>query len=112
MGSWADYAISELDAGRQVVINPKGDSMTPKIVSGATVTLEPVFDIDTIKKGDIVLVAIGRSHYLHIVSAINKENVQISNNHGYVNGWTSKENVYGKVISVDNHPKAHKKDVS
>lgn len=108
MGSWADYAISELDSGRQVVINPKGDSMSPKIVSGATVTIVPVTDLETLSKGDVVLVSIGRTHYLHLISAVNKDSVQISNNHGYVNGWTSKENVYGRVINIDNHPKAHK----
>lgn len=104
MVSWADYAISELDKGCTVVINPKGESMTPRIESGAEVTLEPVNDVDTLKKGDIVLVSIGRTHYLHLISAINKDSVQISNNHGHVNGWTSKENVYGKVILINNHP--------
>ncbi|HLG28176.1 MAG TPA: phage repressor protein [Paenisporosarcina sp.] len=108
MNSWASFAIAELDAGRQVVINPKGDSMSPKIESGAEVTLVPVDDVDTLAKGDIVLVSVGRAHYLHLISAINKESVQISNNRGHVNGWTSKENVYGKVIAINNHPKVYK----
>lgn len=107
MINWADYAVSELDSGRQVVINPKGDSMSPKIVSGAEVTIIPVNDVDTLRKGDVVLVSIGRTHYLHLISAINKDSVQISNNHGCINGWTSKENVYGLVTAINNHPKDH-----
>ena len=108
MIAWYDYPIAELAAGRNVTINPKGNSMTPRIVSGASVTLTPLVDTESIKKGDAVLVSIGRAIYLHLVTAITKDLVQISNNHGYVNGWTNKKNVYGKVIAIDNHPKAPK----
>jgi phage repressor protein C with HTH and peptisase S24 domain len=106
MANWYDYPIEELTAGRDVTINPKGNSMTPRIVSGASVTLTPVIDPETLKKGDAVLVSIGRTIYVHLITAITKDLVQISNNHGHVNGWTNKKNVYGKVIAVDNHPKA------
>ena len=83
--------------------------MTPKIVSGASVTLAPVTDPEILKRGDAVLVSIGRTIYVHLVTAITKDLVQISNNHGHVNGWTNKKNVYGVVIAVDNHPKKEKK---
>ncbi len=104
MSGWADHAIAELDGGRQVTIYPKGNSMSPKIESGAAVTLVPVDDTDSLKKGEIVLVSMGRTVYLHLISAINKDSVQISNNQGNINGWTSKENVYGRVIAINNTP--------
>lgn len=106
MANWYDYPIEELTAGRDVTINPKGNSMTPRIVSGASVTLTPVTDPEILKKGDAVLVKVGGSIYVHLISALQKDTVQISNNSGHVNGWTNKKNVYGKVIAVDNHPKA------
>ena len=104
--NWSDFAVTELQAGRVVTISPRGNSMTPKIESGAEVTLEPVIDYDSLSKGDAVLVSIGRTVYLHLITAIEKDRVQISNNHGHVNGWTSKVKVYGRVIEINNHPKA------
>lgn len=104
--NWSDFAVTELQSGRGVTITPKGNSMTPRIESGAEVTLEPIVDPDSLEKGDAVLVSIGRTVYLHLISAIEKDRVQISNNHGHVNGWTSKSKVYGKVVQIDNHPKS------
>jgi len=68
--------------------------MTPKIKDGASVTVGPV-DPATVKRGDIVLVRVGRNTYLHLVSALQPDRVQISNNHGRVNGWTPRSNIYG-----------------
>lgn len=99
---WFDLPIAELQNGKNVTIYPKGNSMTPKIESGAKVTLEPIADITSIKRGDIVLSRVGSNVYLHLVTAVDKYRVQISNNHGHVNGWTSKDKVYGRVISVEN----------
>lgn len=106
MTNWADHAIEELDSGRQVTIFPRGNSMSPKIESGAEVTLEPIEDMDSLRKGDVVLVKMGQTVYLHLINALNKERVQIANNQGYVNGWTDKENVYGRAIQINNNPKA------
>lgn len=104
--NWSDFAVTELQAGRSVTISPRGNSMTPKIKSGALVTLEPIIDIDLLEKDDVVLVTIGGTIYLHLISAVEKERIQISNNHGHVNGWTNKNKVYGRVIDIDNAPKA------
>lgn len=82
--------------------------MTPKIESGAEVTLEPIVDYESLKKGEVVLASIGRSVYLHLISSIDKNKVQISNNHGHVNGWTSK--IFGRVVSVNNSPNSAKQD--
>lgn len=107
--NWFDLPILELLAGRGVTIYPKGNSMTPKIVSGAEVTLEPIKDHNSLKKGDIVLASVGNTVYVHLISAVDKDRVQISNNHGHVNGWTDKNKVYGKVIKINNQGKKYGK---
>lgn len=40
--------------------------------------------------------------YLHLITALEKERVQIGNNHGRINGWTPKSNVYGRATRIDN----------
>lgn len=76
-----------LQAGESVTCTLKGNSMTPIIRSGDTVTIEPV-DITDISKGDIVFCKVRGRYYLHKVTAIQGDRLQISNNHGHVNGWT------------------------
>ena len=49
--------------------------------------------------GDVVYAKVAGRFFTHKVSAKNDDRgVQISNNHGHVNGWT--KHVYGKVIKV------------
>jgi len=76
--------------------------MRPKVVSGARVLLAPVSDPASLRKGDIVLVKVRGRIYLHLISATEGDRVQISNNHGHVNGWAHRSAVYGRAISIDN----------
>ena len=99
---WASQAIEDLKAGKQTTIYPKGNSMQPRIESGAEVILEPIADPESLQKGDVVLVSMGRDIYLHLVSAVEKNRVQISNNKGRVNGWIMKKNVYGRAVTINN----------
>ena len=94
-------AIEKLKEGKVVEIRPRGNSMTPKIKSGQLVTLSPV-DADSLKKGDAVIVKVGRNIYVHLIKALEKNRVLIGNNHGKINGWTMKSNVYGIVTKVEN----------
>ena len=45
--------------------------------------------------------------YLHLVSAIDHaaKRVQISNNRGRINGWTSHDRVFGLCVAVDDVPR-------
>ena len=92
-----------LRAGETVECRPTGDSMTPIIRSRQLVTISPV-DAATLRKGDVVLAKVGGRYLLHKVSALRGDRVQISNNHGHVNGWTSRAQVYGIVSAVDGMP--------
>jgi hypothetical protein len=86
--------VTKLQAGETVSINPRGNSMTPRISSGETVVLTPIKDQD-IKVGNIVLSRVSGKFWLHLISAVDGDRVQISNNKGRVNGWTHRSKVYG-----------------
>lgn len=95
---WATRHIESLGKGETVSFRPHGNSMTPKVKSGQLCTVEPA-DLDTVEVGDIVLCKVNGYVYLHLVSAKRDGQVQISNNHGHVNGWTT--SVFGKLIKVE-----------
>ena len=95
-----DAWIARLRAGETVSFREGGNSMTPRIKSREKCTYTPVNSIDDILVGDAVFCRVGGSYFTHLVTAIRGEQVQISNNHGHVNGWTSINNVFGKVIRV------------
>lgn len=101
MGSWASYHIENLKAGQTIQFRPKGNSMQPKIESGQLVTVEPVLNSDHLTDGDIVLCSVNGHHHLHLISAIRDGQFQISNNKGWVNGWTTGKQIYGKVTKVE-----------
>lgn len=84
----------QLQAGKTITIKPRGNSMTPRIESGEAVTLTPIRDED-IEVGNIVLSRVKGKFWLHLISAVDGDRVQISNNKGRVNGWTHRSNVYG-----------------
>jgi hypothetical protein len=104
MSNWADWAIERLQKGKTVKIRPKGQSMKPKVESGAEVTLDPVNEGD-LKRGDIVLCKVGRNQYLHLIKAIKEGRYQIANNKGYVNGWVGIDQIYGKAVKINNGKK-------
>lgn len=100
MNGWASHYIEALQRGERVSFRPRGNSMTPRITSGALVTCEPVTAETTVAVGDAVLCQVAGAQYLHLVTAIDGDRYQISNNHGHVNGWTSRARVFGKCMSV------------
>lgn len=93
-----DTYVEKLCSGDPVEFRPRGHSMQPRIESGQLVRLEPTTSIVV---GDIVLARVKGKLWLHLVSAIDGDRVQISNNKGHVNGWTSRARVYGTCVSVD-----------
>lgn len=96
--SWANQYIEKLAAGETVQFRPRGGSMSGKIESGQLVTVAPV-KLEELEKGDIVLCKVNGKQYLHLVKAIRGAQVQIGNNKGLINGWTS--TVYGICILIE-----------
>lgn len=101
--------IEDLKAGKVVEgYREGGNSMTPKIKSRQPVTVTPLALYleagGSLSRGTIVFAKVGGRCVMHLISSIRDggERFQISNNHGYVNGWTSRANVFGVVTKV--HP--------
>lgn len=86
-----------LSEGQTVTINPRGNSMRPRIKSKDPVELIAA-TVDTVAVGDVVFCKVKGRYMVHLVTAIKDGKVQISNNHGHVNGWT--RTVFGKAVNV------------
>ena len=90
-----------LQKGEECIVVGFGQSMTPKLKSGQPVRCVPVTDKTKLNKNDIVVCTVKGHYYLHKISAI-KNNIrfQISNNHGHVNGWIGRKDIFGKVVEI------------
>jgi hypothetical protein len=97
-----DAIAGRVAAGATVEFRPSGSSMVPLIRSRQLVTVAPV-DPAKVEVGDIVLARVAGTVHLHIVSAVDtaKGRVQISNNHGRINGWTNHARIYGICTTID-----------
>lgn len=73
--------------------------MVPIIRSRQLCTVAPI-DRRTLKKRDVVLCEVRGKQYLHLITGIKPDQVQISNNRGHVNGWTPLAQVYGILTEV------------
>ena len=91
-------AMEELEQNGTTVMKVFGNSMTPIIRSGSTLTFEKR---DKYEIGDIVFCkCCGRIIDAHLITSMNdKRGYLISNNHGYDNGWTHK--IFGKVVKIE-----------
>jgi SOS-response transcriptional repressor LexA len=98
--SWAKFAIEALREGKTIQVRPRGHSMKGKVDSGDLVTIAPV-DPESLKVGDIVLVRVRGTDYLHLIKAIDGVRFQIGNNRGGINGWVGKNAIFGMAIKVE-----------
>lgn len=93
-----NWKVERLLKGETFVTSEKGNSMIPLIKSGQDHKLAPV-KLEDVKVGDIIYAKVHGRFFTHLVKAIDpNKGCQISNNKGFVNGWTKQ--VYGKVIEV------------
>ncbi|MEM7260550.1 MAG: hypothetical protein AAF488_01070 [Planctomycetota bacterium] len=99
--SWAKYAKEALRRGEAVEVRPRGHSMKGKVNDGARVTLEPVESTE-LQVGDIVLVRVSGTDYLHLIKAKDGKRFQIGNNRGGINGWVGPNAVYGIAVAIEN----------
>lgn len=91
-------AVVPLLAGETVQVRGVGNSMVPILLSGQVVTCAPILPDDKLKKNDIVLVKVKSQIFMHKITAIKGDQYQISNNHGYVNGWVTRDKIYGRYV--------------
>jgi hypothetical protein len=97
---WASDYIARVQRGEKVQFRRRGNSMRGKIESGQLCTVEPV-DPALLKVGDIVLCKVNGRQYLHLVKAIQGGRFQIGNNRGRMNGWVSRNGIYGKCTRIE-----------
>lgn len=97
---WASGYIERLRAGETVAFRPRGNSMTGKIESGQLCTVVPV-NQDTLRVDDVVLCKVNGREYLHLIKAIQGTRFQIGNNRGRINGWVSRNAIFGKLLQVE-----------
>jgi hypothetical protein len=91
---------NRLQAGETVTYVEHGNSMSPKMKNGVTVTVAP-YKLEDLKVGDVAFCKVRGAIYLHYVKAIGQDGrVLIGNAHGHDNGWTRQ--VYGKLVSFQN----------
>jgi phage repressor protein C with HTH and peptisase S24 domain len=90
-------AIEPLSKGETVQVKGVGNSMTPILKSGQVVTVKPLTKDDILKKNDIVLAKVKGRTYMHLVKGLKNDEVLIGNNHGHLNGWTTRDKVYGRL---------------
>ncbi len=91
---------SHLMAGEICKVTGIGNSMTPILKSRQSVICEPVKEDTVLKKRDIVLCKVNGRCYLHLIHAVKEDSFLIGNNHGHMNGWTPRRNVFGRVVEI------------
>lgn len=94
-----NFVLKTLLEKGEVTWKPRGNSMTPKIESGDQVVIKKLSP-KLLKVGDAVYAKVKGSYYLHLLTAIDKDRYQISNNHGHVNGWANADSVFGLCTQV------------
>jgi hypothetical protein len=97
---WATFAIEKLKNGHPVIIRPRGNSMAGLIKSGSLVEIKPLGKNSVIAKHDIVLCRVKGREYLHLVGAIQDNRYLIQNNRGHINGWITRDNIYGIYVKT------------
>ncbi len=98
---WAAGHIEQLKLGEIAKFRPRGNSMTGKIDSGDLVTVQPLFEDEAPAVGEIVLCKVKGREFLHLVKAVRDDQFQIGNNKGFINGWTSRAQIFGRVVKVE-----------
>jgi hypothetical protein len=75
-----------------------GNSMTPRIRHRQPVNIHPRQTRQhPPTPGDIVFCKVHGRYMMHLVTVVDGDRYQISNNHGHVNGWTTLDKIYGYV---------------
>ncbi len=95
------YTLERLANGETIEnYKESGNSMVPRIHSRQPITLAPV-DGEKVNVNDIVVAKVKGRYYTHLVVATRTGEVCIGNNHGHINGWAKRHNIYAIVTHVD-----------
>ena len=99
--SKASFIASLLQEGKTIErYKEAGNSMLPLIKSNQPVMLEPVTKNTELQVNDLVFCKVKGNYYTHKIAKIRGKQYQIANNHGFVNGWVTREKIFGKVVKI------------
>lgn len=98
VGKENQCSAEHLSAGETCKIIGFGQSMTPILKSGQPVIVEPLKENTPIDKKDIVFCKVKGHYYLHLIHSIRNGRYLIGNNHGHMNGWIGRQQIFGKVV--------------
>ena len=98
----------KLIGGDAVSFRSSGKSLSPLILSNDLCTYEPVVALDQVKVTDVVFCQIPPKMQFHAHLVYRKEwsdqwgefAFEIGNIKGWINGWCTLRNVYGKLVGV------------
>ena len=93
-------AIEAIRQDGECLIQGFGGSMETLLHSGGIFKFSAVLEDTVLEKHDIVFCKVNGSLFLHKITAINGDRIQIGNNRGKINGWTTRKNIYGKFVEV------------
>lgn len=96
----ASHIIGQLKSGETVVIRPAGQSMHGMVESGSLVRIRPLSPDEPLAAGDVVLCRVRGHAYLHLIQLVDGDRYLIGNNIGGTNGWTARQNIYGKLDAI------------
>lgn len=99
-GNESRMTAEHLTNGETCRVTGVGNSMTPILKSRQDVICVPVTEDVELQKKDIVLCKVNGHYYLHLIHAIKKNRYLIGNNHGHMNGWVRRKNIYGVVREI------------
>lgn len=92
--------MQKLKDGKTCLVQGIGNSMTPILKSKQICEVIPTTESIEFIKGDIVFCKVNGHFYLHKVLAFKGKQYQIGNNHGHINGWVTRNSIYGKVVNI------------
>ncbi len=93
-------AVGVLEKEGDVRLRCNGRSMMPLFAPGESLFIKKV-PVSKIRVGDAVFCKIKGNLQVHKVTAIDKNRWQISNNHGFVNGWIGESAIYGLCVMAE-----------
>lgn len=93
-----------LRQGKTVQFRAYGNSMDPIVKNGELVTVSP--KLTYLSVGTTVLCKVKGCYYLHLIWRIYTDDGSctmylIGNNKNHANGWIIKDDIYGRLISVE-----------
>ena len=93
----------QIEAGERVRITLVGTSMSPTLIEGDVLTLEPLLCDPVI--GDIVLFRYQGRHILHRIVAIDKDNYTTQGDNCATTECCSRYDIVARVVNVEKHNK-------